>query len=88
MLLTENQKILYNKLGGRDAAAQLDNGISPEKPKLTINVEEFAQQLNISRTTAYKIARQKDFYPAFRVGNRIVVSVQALQRWINEQTGG
>ena len=79
---------MYNHKCGESSAEHLDSSILPRKTKLTITVEELAQQLNVSRTTAYNLARSKDFYPAIRVGHRIVVSVQALIRWLDEQTEG
>ncbi|MBQ6960489.1 MAG: helix-turn-helix domain-containing protein [Clostridia bacterium] len=39
----------------------------------------------MSRATAYNLTRQKSFYPAFRLGKRTIVSVQALHRWLEEQ---
>ena len=54
--------------------------------KLTITVDELAQQLNVSRATAYNLARRKDFYPAFRIGHRLIISKQALNRWLDDQT--
>ena len=58
------------------------------EPKLTLTVEDLAYHLNISRTTAYNLARQKDFYPAFYLGHRLIINAQALSRWLDEQTGG
>ena len=77
---------LYNDSGGYVSAEHLDSRILPGQAKLTMTVDELAYELNISRTTAYKLTRQKDFYPALHIGHRIVVSVQALQQWIVEQT--
>lgn len=79
---------MYNDSGGNTSAAHLDSSILLGQTKLTITVEELAQQLNVSRATAYSLAQRKDFYPAIRIGHRIVVSVQALTRWLNEQTEG
>ena len=59
---------LYNKVDGIAPIGNLDNGIIPAETKLTITVDELAQQLNVSRATAYNLARRKDFYPAFRIG--------------------
>ena len=57
------------------------------EPKLTLTVEDLAYHLNISRTTAYNLARQKEFYPAFYLGHRLIINAQALSRWLDEQTG-
>ena len=80
--------VAYNGTGGDAPATHLDSSILPGQTKLTITVEELAHQLNVSRATAYSLAQRKDFYPAIRIGHRIVVSVQALTRLLNEQTEG
>ena len=84
--MTNIRSVMYNYQCGDPSAANLDSSILPGNAKLTITVEELAQELNVSRTTAYNLARSKDFYPAIRIGQRIVVSVQALIRWLEEQT--
>lgn len=77
---------IYNEHDGNYPVGNLDNGINPAESKLTITVEELAQQLNVSRATAYNLARRKDFYPAFRIGHRLIISRQALSRWLDDQT--
>ena len=77
---------IYNGSDGSNPVGNLDNGINPAETKLTITVEELAQQLNVSRATAYNLARRKDFYPAFRIGHRLIISKQALSRWLDDQT--
>ena len=77
---------IYNGSDWNNPVGNLDNGINPAESKLTITVEELAQQLNVSRATAYNLARRKDFYPAFRIGHRLIISRQALSRWLNDQT--
>ena len=77
---------IYNKNDGSFPVGNLENGIIPAEHKLTITVEELAQQLNVSRATAYNLARREDFYPAFRIGHRLIVSREALNRWLDEQT--
>ena len=77
---------IYNKSGRSIPVGNLDNGIIPAETKLTITVDELAQQLNMSRATAYNLARRKDFYPAFRIGHRLIISKQALSRWLDDQT--
>lgn len=77
---------IYNGNDRNPPVGNLENGIIPAEQKLTITVEELAQQLNVSRATAYSLARRDDFYPAFRIGHRLIVSRQALERWLAEQT--
>lgn len=87
-VLTNIPQVLYNHSGGNDSAKHLDKGISQQDMKLTLTVEELANQLNISRGTAYNLVRKKDFYPAFRIGNRVLISVDALSSWIRDRTEG
>ena len=86
--LTNQMSVLYIMHAEDDSAALLDNGISHGDSRLTITVEELAKELHVSRATAYKLARDKSFYPSVRIGKRLVISFQALIRWLNEQTQG
>lgn len=53
--------------------------------KLTVSVDEMAALLGISRPVAYELAKREGF-PAIRVsGRRIVIPVEALKRWLNEE---
>lgn len=52
--------------------------------KLTLSVPEAAKVLGISRARMYQLARAKGF-PTVHVGNRILVSVKGLERWVEEQ---
>lgn len=54
------------------------------KDKLAISVPQAAKLLGISRDTAYTLARREDF-PAFSVGNRILVSTAGLAAWVDGQ---
>lgn len=51
-----------------------------------ISVSEMGRQLCISRAAAYNLANSAGFYPAFRIGQRILIRVEALERWLDEQT--
>ena len=53
--------------------------------RLTISVPEAAKRLGVSKTTGYELAHRKDF-PAFSVGNRLLVSVAGLEKWVETQT--
>ena len=53
--------------------------------KLTVSVDEMAAMLGISRPVAYELTKREGF-PAVRISaNRIIVPVEALKRWLNEQ---
>ena len=51
--------------------------------KMTLTVDDLAEELNISRNTAYALADRKDF-PSFRVGRRLLVNRALLQEWMNQ----
>lgn len=51
--------------------------------KMTLTVKELAEELNISRNTAYQLADQKDF-PSFRIGRRLLINRAMLQEWLNQ----
>ena len=61
--------------------------MAPAALRMTMTVEEMAAELNISRPTAYGLVKQEHF-PAFRIGQRILVNRAGLQRWIDAQCGG
>ena len=52
-------------------------------PSLTVNVPTAAKMLGISRGYAFELARRGDLPGAIKVGGRIVVSRQKLERTIN-----
>ena len=53
--------------------------------KLTVSVDEMASMLGISRPVAYELTKREGF-PAVRISERrIIVPVEALKRWLNEQ---
>ena len=53
--------------------------------KLAYSLTETAQVLGVSRPTVYALLDQPGF-PAFRVGNRRLISVEGLRDWIRSQT--
>ena len=56
--------------------------------KRAIDVDELAEALGISKPTAYELCNREDF-PAIRVTpQRIIIPVDGLQRWLEEQSGG
>ena len=56
-----------------------------QQEKMCISIQEMAQLLGIGITSAYKLANDKQFYPAKRVCGRIVIHYDLLQKWIKEQ---
>ena len=55
-------------------------------PKLAVTVTEMAELLSISRPFAYEILNREDFNGDFRVGNKRLISVEYLRKWIKGQT--
>lgn len=53
-------------------------------PAMTLTVDEMAEELHVSRPTAYELVKKADF-PAFRIGSRIIVNRKGLQEWIDKQ---
>lgn len=49
--------------------------------KRALSVTEMVETLGISRTTAYELVNREDF-PSMRIGQRIIVPVGALDRWL------
>ena len=48
-------------------------------------IKEFEQYMNVGHATAYKLVHSPDFYPSFRIGRKILVNKDLLDKWINEQ---
>lgn len=55
--------------------------------RLAIDVSEMGKQLNISRKVSYELANSHGFYPAFRIGRKILINVELLKQWMREQSG-
>lgn len=51
----------------------------------TICVSELAEMLSIGEKAVYNLVHSKDFYPAFKIGRKILINVDKLNRWIDEQ---
>lgn len=54
--------------------------------KATLNVQELAKTLSIGSVTAYQLVNSPGFYPAFRIGRKILINREKLQEWLNDQT--
>ena len=53
--------------------------------KLALNPSEAAEILHVSRSTIYQLLKRNDF-PAFKLGRRTLIPVEALRRWVEKQT--
>ena len=56
--------------------------IKPEK--LTYSVVEAAEALGVSKTAMYQIIRTEGF-PVIVLGNRRLIPIEGLKRWVEEQ---
>lgn len=53
---------------------------------VVLNMREVANVLGISENSSYELCKKEDF-PAFRIGNRILIKRDALVEWIDNQAG-
>ena len=56
--------------------------------KLAISVEELAKTLGISRPVAYELIKRSDFPSVSLSERRIIIPVEPLKRWLEQQTEG
>lgn len=53
-----------------------------DERKLAMTMDEVAKELQISRPTAYDLARSDNF-PALKVGRRVIVPRVEFERWLS-----
>lgn len=53
--------------------------------KLVISVSELQNILGIGHNSVYALVKRPDF-PAVRIGKRIVIPVDGLKQWLNENS--
>ena len=53
---------------------------------ITVRPEEAATLLGISRTKVYELTARADFDGAFKLGGCTLISVEALKKWVKNQT--
>jgi len=53
--------------------------------KKTITVKELAHVMGLSEIYCYRLVHSEGFYPAFKIGKRILINVDLLDRWMMEQ---
>ena len=52
--------------------------------KMAFNVTEAAKAIGVSRPTMHQLCRL-DGFPAARVGGRIIIPVDKLKKWLEQQ---
>ena len=55
--------------------------------KIAISVPEAAELLGMCPKSVYQLTRRADF-PAFKSGNRTIISVEGLRAWVLKQATG
>ena len=55
-----------------------------ENPNTYISVDEMARILSIARVTAYQLTKTAGF-PCFYIGKRIIIPLQSLHKWAENQ---
>lgn len=55
--------------------------------KIAISVPEAAEMLGMCPKSVYQLTRRADF-PAFKTGNRTIISVEGLRAWVLKQATG
>lgn len=51
---------------------------------MTLSIADLQKELGISYATAWNLCKQKDF-PSFRIGRRVLIDRNGLEKWIQEQ---
>lgn len=52
---------------------------------LAVSAAEAARLLGVSKPVVYTLMKRTDF-PAFKVGNRTLISAEGLREWVRDQT--
>ena len=55
--------------------------------RIAVSVTEAAEMLGMCPKKVYQLTRQEDF-PAFKAGNRTVISVEGLREWVRRKATG
>lgn len=54
--------------------------------KMVLTVKEMAEMLHVSLPTAYELVH-RDGFPTIRMGRKILVNADMLQKWLDDHTG-
>jgi len=74
-------KVVNKKYQRKEEAMERERPKNYDDLPLVLNMKDIQKILGISRTTAYQLVHEDDF-PAFRSGNRIKISKEALFEWM------
>ena len=53
---------------------------------VNLTIREFMEYQNIGKNKAYQLAHDPDFFPAFKIGGKILINVDKLNRWNFDQS--
>jgi len=59
--------------------------VSLDEMPVTLNADEMAEVLHISRARAYQLLHRADF-PTLKIGKRLLVTKDALRDWMQKNT--
>ena len=53
---------------------------------VNLTIKQFMEYQNIGKTKAYELVHDPEFYPAFRIGRKILINLDKLRRWNFDQS--
>ncbi len=53
---------------------------------MNLTIKQFMEYQNIGRTKAYELVHNPEFYPAFRIGRKILINLEKLRKWNFDQS--
>lgn len=80
---------MYDRIKHQVPQREKEQKQSPARapvPKMTLTVEQMADELNISMPTAYNLAKEEGF-PSLSIGHRVLINRAGLQRWLDSKSG-
>ena len=62
----------------------MENRYKPQD-RIALNISEAAEMLGVSRNTMYIELLHRQDFPAFKIGERVVIPRTKLEAWANSQ---
>lgn len=53
---------------------------------VNLTIKQFMEYQNIGKTKAYELVHDPAFYPAFRIGRKILINLDKLKKWNFDQS--
>jgi excisionase family DNA binding protein len=54
--------------------------------KKYLSIDDTVEYTNLCKSTISRLSRSRDFYPARRIGRRVLIDRELLDQWISEQS--